>query len=259
MRVFGTYKNEYVRVTGATAANNLSNAFKSGTTSSLTLAWQWDKRDNRLFAAEGWFLSASAELAPPVLAPASVFGNQVNLFTRYAADLRAYRKLWWDVVAKAKLTLGLIRGWHRASDVAISENFYLGGINSVRGYRFLSLAPQRTVFCGTGNVAGPTCEVAVGGNKQLILNLELEFPLFQSAGIRGVLFADGGNAFEPGQWHDPKVNLSLYKSVGFGFRWFSPIGPLRFEWGIPLDRRKNSSGAYIDQAMDFQFTIGNFF
>ena len=54
--------------------------------------------------------------------------------------------------------------------------------------------------------------------------------------------------------------LSLYKSVGFGFRWFSPIGPLRFEWGIPLDRRRDrSTGAYIDQALDFQFTIGNFF
>jgi outer membrane protein insertion porin family len=259
MRVFGTYKNEYVRVTGATAANNLSNAFRSGTTSSLTLAWQWDKRDNRLFASDGWFLSASAELAPPLLAPTAVFGHQVNLFTRYALDARAYRPLFFGLVAKAKVTLGLIRGWERAGDVAISENFYLGGINSVRGYRFLSLAPQRTVFCNAGNVAGPTCEVAVGGNKQAILNLELEFPMFQSAGIRGVVFADAGNAFAPGQWTDKAVSLSLYKSVGFGFRWFSPIGPLRFEWGIPLDRRKNAAGAYIDQAMDFQFTIGNFF
>ena len=53
---------------------------------------------------------------------------------------------------------------------------------------------------------------------------------------------------------------SLYKSVGFGFRWFSPIGPLRFEWGFPLDRRKNPvTGVVEDDAVDFQFTIGNFF
>jgi outer membrane protein insertion porin family len=260
MRVFGTYKNEHVRVTGAAGgASNVVNAFKSGTTSSLTLAWQWDKRDNRLFASDGWFLSASAELAPPVLAPSALFGDQVNLFTRYGVDARAYRPLLFGVVAKAKLTLGLIRGWHKAGDVAISENFYLGGINSVRGYRFLTLAPQQRVFCNAGNVAGPTCLVAVGGNKQAILNLELEFPMFQAAGIRGVVFADAGNAFAPGQWTDKAVTLSLYKSVGFGFRWFSPIGPLRFEWGIPLDRRKDASGAYLDQAMDFQFTIGNFF
>jgi outer membrane protein insertion porin family len=54
--------------------------------------------------------------------------------------------------------------------------------------------------------------------------------------------------------------MSLYKSVGFGFRWFSPIGPLRFEWGFPLDRRKDPiTGATIDEPVDFQFTIGNFF
>ena len=54
--------------------------------------------------------------------------------------------------------------------------------------------------------------------------------------------------------------MSLYRSVGFGVRWFSPIGPLRFEWGFPLDRRQNpATGEYEDEAVDFQFTIGNFF
>jgi outer membrane protein insertion porin family len=56
--------------------------------------------------------------------------------------------------------------------------------------------------------------------------------------------------------------MSLYKAVGFGFRWFSPIGPLRFEWGIPLDPRTRpieEGGGEIDQPLDFQFTIGNFF
>ena len=45
----------------------------------------------------------------------------------------------------------------------------------------------------------------------------------------------------------------LYWSAGFGFRWFSPIGPLRFEWGIPLTRRPG------DKDILFEFTIGNFF
>jgi outer membrane protein insertion porin family len=172
---------------------------------------------------------------------------------------RAYRPLPFGVVAKGKLTLGLIRSWDPNNTVPISELFYLGGINSVRGYRFLSLSPQTAVACVPGDPASQTCSSATGGNKQAIVNLELEFPLVQSAGIRGVLFADGGNAFGLGSWHDPAVSLSLYKSVGFGFRWFSPIGPLRFEWGIPLDRRRDRAGNYIDQALDFQFTIGNFF
>ncbi|MEM9488486.1 MAG: BamA/TamA family outer membrane protein, partial [Myxococcota bacterium] len=44
-------------------------------------------------------------------------------------------------------------------------------------------------------------------------------------------------------------------SVGFGFRWFSPIGPLRFEWGIPLDRQEEQN----EEPLVFEFTIGNFF
>jgi outer membrane protein insertion porin family len=92
------------------------------------------------------------------------------------------------------------------------------------------------------------------------MNFELELPLMEKVGIRGVVFYDMGNAFAPGTWSDPAVSLGLYKSVGFGFRWFSPLGPLRFEWGIPLNRRKDPiTGVYLDSAVDFQFTIGNFF
>jgi outer membrane protein insertion porin family len=100
----------------------------------------------------------------------------------------------------------------------------------------------------------------VGGNKQLVLNFELEYPIVEKMGIRAVVFFDMGNAFAPGTYTDPSVGLWLYKSWGFGFRWFSPIGPLRFEWGFPLNRRRDPiTGAYIDAPVDFQFTIGSFF
>ena len=137
----------------------------------------------------------------------------------------------------------------------------MGGINSVRGYRYLSISPTRRVP-GTLRPDAPLVPFATGGDKQVVLNLELEFPLFEKVGVRGVLFADAGNAFAPGKFRDDEVSYSLYKAVGFGFRWFSPIGPLRFEWGIPLDRRTlplDQGGGIIDQPIDFQFTIGNFF
>ena len=51
-----------------------------------------------------------------------------------------------------------------------------------------------------------------------------------------------------------KPPLGLYYSFGFGFRWFSPIGPLRFEWGIPITKRNP-----LDKSIIFEFTIGNFF
>jgi outer membrane protein insertion porin family len=193
-----------------------------------------------------------------VLAPTGIFGHEVNLFRRYTVDARAYHPLFWGLVFRTKLTLGLIDPWDVAHQVPISERYYVGGINSIRGYRYLSISPTRRVRI-YNTPDSPTQELAEGGDKQAILNLELEFPLFASVGVRGVVFADAGNAFAPGSYHDPNVSWSLYKSVGFGFRWISPIGPLRFEWGFPLDPRHDVNGTRIDQAVDFQFTIGNFF
>ena len=260
LRLFATYTNEFVKVSpnGITDIA-LFNRFRSGTTSSLRTSLQWDKRDNRLFPTSGFFHSISAEAAPPFLAPEFLFGSNVNLFTRYSIDSRYYHPLFWGIVARAKLTAGIIKGWDDLHPVPVSEQYYLGGINSVRGYRLLSLAPT----IPAGAAVRPDTELfdfTTGGDKQLTLNLELEFPIFEKVGIRGVVFSDLGNTFAPGKYSDPAVSLSLYKSVGFGFRWFSPIGPLRFEWGIPLNRRRDRvSGAYLDQAIDFQFTIGSFF
>ena len=262
MRLFATYTNERVDVSATgIAAVSTNEQFESGTTSALRLSLQWDKRDNRLFPTRGFFLSGSAEAAPPILAPEALFGDQVNLFTRYAIDARAYRPIWLGLVGRAKLAFGYIRDWDVDHRVPISEHYFVGGINSVRGYRYLSISPVVYVPTWTDPSARRGA-LYVGGDKQLVMNFELEFPLFKAVGVRGVVFSDFGNAFAPGEFSDPNVPLSLYKSVGFGFRWQSPIGPLRFEWGIPLDRRREApenGGDWIDQALDFQFTIGNFF
>ncbi len=259
MRIFATYTNEYVTVLPSGTDIALANRFRSGTTSSLRFSMQWDKRNDRLFPSSGHYQSISMEVAPPALAPSSVFGDQVNLFTRYTLDSRWYKPLFWGIVARAKINAGFISNWDAQHPVAISELYYLGGINSVRGYQLLSLAPTTLV----GTLRRPETELipyTTGGDKQITINLELEFPIFDKLGIKGVVFYDLGNAFAPGKFTDPAVSLSLYKSFGFGFRWFSPLGPLRFEWGIPIDRRRDPvTGSYIDQAVDFEFTIGNFF
>jgi outer membrane protein insertion porin family len=101
-------------------------------------------------------------------------------------------------------------------------------------------------------------DTRIGGDKQIIFNLEIEFPIFEKVGIRGVVFFDAGNTFAvDAKFFEEryyKLPLGLFYSVGFGFRWFSPIGPLRFEWGIPLIRRSPN-----DQPVLFEFTIGNSF
>jgi len=256
-RLFATYTNERVNASAATTVI-YPNQFKSGTTSSLRLSLQADKRDNRLFPTRGYYLSASVDLAPPFLAPSSIFGNEVNLFTKWTVDGRFYHPILFGVIFRSRLSFGYIANWDPAKPIPISELYYVGGIQTIRGYRFLSISP--TVQVANALVPGATLvPLAIGGDKQVVINLELEFPIAEKVGVRGLLFADAGNSFR-GSLHDSTVPLSLYKSVGFGFRWFSPMGPLRFEWGIPLNRRRNESGTgYLDNPVDFQFTIGSFF
>jgi len=78
----------------------------------------------------------------------------------------------------------------------------------------------------------------------------LEIPIYDRAGLRGVVFFDAGNAFGETQNYNI-MNLRL--DYGFGLRWNSPMGPLRFEWGFPIQRRPG------EDPVVFNFTIGNFF
>jgi outer membrane protein insertion porin family len=259
LRIFGTYTLEKVRVTASVQDLLLYNRFRSGVTSAVRFSVGWDRRDNRLFPTSGFYLSAALELAPPILAPEWLFGSQVNLFYRETLEFRIYQNIWQGLTGRFRLLAGVVRGWDVNHPVPVSEAYYLGGVNTIRGYRLYSISPVALV----GNTANPDSvlrRLQIGGNKQLVLNFELEYPILEKMGIRAVVFFDMGNAFTPGAYTDPTVSFSLYKAVGFGFRWFSPIGPLRFEWGFPLNRRRDPvTGAYIDAPLDFQFTIGSFF
>ena len=102
-------------------------------------------------------------------------------------------------------------------------------------------------------------------------NLELEFPIIDTVGIRGVVFTDAGNAWNLEQrllqrragarrsrvtdpcFHGVSSLVDVRTSCGFGIRWFSPLGPLRFEWGFPFKPLP------YEETSVFEFTIGNFF
>jgi outer membrane protein insertion porin family len=246
-----TYTREYVQVEPGTGQDiTLANQFRSGNTSSLRLSGTWDRRDNRLFPTKGFINFASAEWAPKAL------GGDF-LFTRYTAYSRLYFPLFWGLVFKTNANLGVIQQLDPKSPLPISELYYVGGINTVRGYPLRTISPQILVGTSSNPDAGVS-SFHVGGNKQAYFNFELEFPIFEKVGIRGVLFYDAGNAFAQNapfftdRAHD--LPLGMFHSVGFGFRWFSPIGPLRFEWGIPLNRRPEDT-----QPLVFEFSIGNNF
>ncbi len=237
--------------------------YRSGITSAVRASWTWDKRNNRLFASKGWLSFISVETAPSFLNPADP--NKQYNFNRYTAYQRVYFPLPLGAVFKMNLQAGYIQEHYPGNAdraLPISELYFLGGISTIRGYSLRSVSPEELVSTSQTPDSQITT-LKVGGNKQIIFNAELEIPLLEKVGIRGVLFFDAGNSFgrnanffqiPRGDSLEPlNLPLGLLYSIGFGIRWFSPIGPLRFEWGIPLTPRPK------DLPIQFEFTIGNSF
>ncbi len=278
LRLFVRYNAEYVDISSRTgglfggagrgAGFNifrrlpLANLFRDGLTSSLQLSLTYDTRDNRLFPTSGVYASASAEVADRFL-------GSDNVFVRYRAFARFYQQLFGSFVLKLNTEWGLVTS-REPEGVPIFERFFLGGIFNVRGFPLNSLGPRLGLPLSLDPNASPagTNRGQIGGNMQLYYNLELEFPIIEEVGIRGVVFTDGGNAWNledalcsgpPPIDGDPaadpcRVNLlDLRTSWGFGLRWISPLGPLRFEWGLPFAPRPH------EEDILFEFTIGNFF
>jgi outer membrane protein insertion porin family len=243
-----------------TPIGSIANLLRSGITSSGRALLSYDTRDNRMFPTRGWYNTLSGEVA-------DTFLLSENVFTRYEAVARAFYPIWGPFVLRVKANAGLIAS-RDPRGVPIFERYFVGGIYDVRGFPPRSLGPVIRALSDRSQDSSLR-NFLVGGNMNVIMNAEIEFPIFDKVGIRGVVFTDMGNAFnledqyckiKPSIVDDSKnpcngpLDLSAFRnSWGFGFRWFSPIGPLRFEWGIPF---KTLPG---EQPIVFEFTIGNFF
>lgn len=126
-------------------------------------------------------------------------------------------------------TLGYGLGYGAERELPLFERYFPGGINSVRGFRILSLGPRNAVWDNYGRLQHTD---AVGGSQQLIFNEEMIFPIVETLGLKGVVFFDAGNAFSAAQGIDFG---GMRMATGVGLRWLSPIGPLRIEFGFPLN------------------------
>jgi len=181
-------------------------------------------------------------------------GGQL-LYGKANAFFRYYRRLFWNVVLRTNVTYGNVIGMDSSRDVPFDQRFRLGGPYNLRGYDFTTVGRKayspvvEAEALANGQSPGEarkTADITLGGTQQLYSMIELEFPLVKEAGIRGAIFYDIGLA------EDDLVASEIRSDVGLGFRWFSPMGPLRFEWGFPLNRR-NEIG---DAPFKFHFAIG---
>lgn len=146
---------------------------------------------------------------------------------------------WLNHVLSFRLMGGYAVGWDK-DPVPLFERFYLGGSNSLRQFKSLQVSPRD----GSGT--------RIGGNSELLGTVEYQIPLF--FGIKAAIFYDVGNVWGPDIAGGSKIDLSeLRHGVGAGFRWNSPFGPLRVDYGIKLDRKKGESLG------NFNFSAGSSF
>ena len=196
------------------------------TSSGVTVSMTRDSTDDIMFPTTGSKNSGSVEYTGgPLLGDVS--------FTRYGATSAWFFPLPLETVFGVRGRIGYMQA-NEGKEIPIYERYYLGGINSLRGLR--EVGPKDPA---TGDV--------IGGLTMLSLNVEYVFPLIKNAGMKGVLFFDTGNSWERG-YHLGDMR----KTAGVGIRWYSPIGPLRLEWGYVLDPKENESPSR------FEFTIGMF-
>jgi outer membrane protein insertion porin family len=276
LRLFINYRLEFVEITPATGGTfgaggdaferyrfvPLRNLFRSGRTSSIRLSLNYDTRDNRLFPTKGLLVSGSTEVSDEATLSDSNF-------VEHEINFRGYQPIWGPFVGKLNVDWALITS--RSGDgVPVFERYFLGGITDIRGFPIQSVGPR---LGSPATYNDPSFSlisdrgISVGGNMQFYYNLEIEFPIIESVGIKGVVFQDGGNAWnledtlcepfpESGDEMTDPCGVHFFRqrlSWGFGVRWFSPLGPLRFEWGFPFD-----PNPYEDD-FEFQFTVGNAF
>ncbi len=225
VNAFLTYKYEILKLDDI--AEGLEDVEDDrGSLSSAGVSIIRDKRNNRLEPTKGDYENAGGELAG--------LGGKKQ-FAKASGEARYYFPLLEELIFRTKVEFGQIFKTTQRN-IPPSEKFYLGGPNNLKGFDPLTVSPKSPKG------------IPLGGITELIYIAELEIPLIREAGLKWVFFYDAGNSYA--NFREFITVRSMKQDVGFGFRWFSPIGPLRFEWGFPINP-KGDEGDVV-----FNFFIG---
>lgn len=199
--------------------------------SRLRLSPIYDARDDIFNPTRGLFISGELGTALKEL------GSEVE-FLRSLFSGSYHKPLSRRTIWLSSLRLGLM-GWPGSEQyIPLSERFYAGGSSTVRGFPYDRLGPL-----------DPKTGLPLGGEALVVINQELQFPLFGDLGAS--VFLDWGNVF-------PKVSdmfndFDLRSTAGLGLRYRTPVGPVRMEYGWVLDRREGEGRG------EFYLSIGNAF
>jgi outer membrane protein insertion porin family len=234
-RFYLTYALDFADITNIEkdAPDTIKEMAGNNVSSSITTILKYDSRDKIFNPTEGGEHMISVQYAG--------LGGDIG-FTKYILETGWYLPLFKGTVGSIHAKTGYV-SQNSGKKLPTYERFNLGGINSLRGFEWEDLSPKKL------NSEGVLTNI--GGNKFVQFNLEFLFPLIKEVGVMGVLFFDTGDVYD----NDESVDLGeLRESVGGGIRWYSPMGPMRIEYGYILDPQKDEG-----KGGKWEFTIGTVF
>lgn len=190
-----------------------------------------DGSDDPLDPRRGYRISLGA--APYVDVPD---GDLLFVKSRVSGTL--YRRLLRspEIDWAGRAGFGVMLGEARNA-IPADERFFTGGGGSLRGYPYQTVGPLED-------------GVPTGGRSMMLFSQELRTRLGESFGIAA--FLDGGAVMEEA-WFDDSVDAFRW-GTGIGFRYFTPVGPLRLDVAVPLNRRRE-----IDSPWQFYVSLGQAF
>ena len=188
-----------------------------------------DARDYYLDPRTGTRSAVHLDFGTPTL-------GGTNNFYKFNVDAIKYTPLFWNTRHSIRGRFGIAEGLE-GKPVPLTERFYVGGINTMRGFVFGRAGPVTS----SGSL--------LGADRQIIFNNDFIFPISTEAKLNGVLFFDYGKGFVEGE----KFSTKLRQAAGIEARWISPFGPLRVAYGINLDPNP------LERKGVFEFSVGSLF
>ena len=196
----------------------------------LNASWGRTTYDRAVFTTSGLSQSLAMSLSLPV--PELHHDLEYYLLSYHVKD---YYPITKDFIVMTKGLIEFGDGYHNQHHLPLIENFYSGGIGSVRGYESNILGPKD----GKGD--------PLGGNLNVLASIALIFPNHLSDMLRTSLFVDGGNVF------DTRTKISLKQlrfSVGISAEWHMALGVLEFSLAKAFHHSRT------DKLEAFGFNIG---
>src|SRR6266487_475786 len=189
----------------------------------------FDRRDNPLLSRRGQRVTLSPYIAGGFL------GGDVQIYG-FDVEGSQYFRFRWDTILLLNVEVATVHTWGSGDQVPVFDRLYLGGSNNLRGFPFREVGPQ-------DDEGQP-----IGGNSMARATVEFTFPIIEKA--RGAIFYDTGfvnsEAWSFGFNH-------IASDIGVGIRLDLPIGPLRLDYGYPIQRDGYNGGGHFNFNVGYQF------